>query len=254
MSQIANIADKAQHLVKAKSPQILTALAVAGLVGTVVLAVKATPKATEDLYDAKHEKGEDLTVVETVQVAWKYYVPATATGLVAIACIVGANTVNTRRQAALMSLYGVTERAFNEYKEKVVQEIGDKKEQVVRDAIAQDHIDAAPPIEKKIAETGHGNTLCRDEYSGRYFRSSMERLRKAEVDLNFKILHDDSVSLNEFYSLLNLEPTKVGDELGWNTDRKLELDITSGISSDGEPVLVIDYRVNPTEGYYKFGR
>ena len=97
MSQIANIADKAQHLVKAKSPQILTALAVAGLVGTVVLAVKATPKATEDLYEAKHEKGEELTAVETVQVAWKYYIPATATGLVAIGCIVGANTVNTRQ-------------------------------------------------------------------------------------------------------------------------------------------------------------
>lgn len=254
MSQIANIAEKTQHLVKAKSPQILTALAVAGLVGTVVLAVKATPQATEDIYDAKHEKGEELTAVETVQVAWKHYVPATATGLVAIACIVGANTVNTRRQAALMSLYGVTERAFNEYKEKVVQEIGDKKEQVVRDAIAQDHIDAAPPVESRIVDTGFGNTLCRDEYSGRYFRSSMERLRKAEIDLNFKILHEDSVSLNEFYTLLNLEPTKVGDELGWNTDRQLELDITSGISSDGEPVLVVDYRVNPTEGYYKFGR
>ena len=60
------------------------------------------------------------------------------------------------------------------------------------------------------------------------------------------------VSLNDFYSELDLKLSNNGYELGWKLDDGLiEVDFSSQISDDGRPCLVIDYLVAPRYDYSK---
>ena len=108
----------AQHAVKAaqeSSPTILTCMGVAGVVGTAVLAVKATPKALALMDAADDEKNGvhienytppyvPLTKWEVVKVTWKEYIPAVTVGALSIACIVGANSINLKRRSMYITL------------------------------------------------------------------------------------------------------------------------------------------------------
>ena len=115
------------------SPEILTGIGIAGLVVTTVMAVRATPKALILIEDRKKELREDtLTPVETVKAVWICYVPAALTGTVSIACLIGANSVNLRRNAALATAYTLSESALKEYQEKVVETIGEKRSKLFR--------------------------------------------------------------------------------------------------------------------------
>ena len=253
MSRVVTILQKAQRLVTDNSPAILTAVAVAGVVSTSILAAKASPNAVRDIQDAESERIDPLTPVEKVKLTWTYFIPAAAAGSVTIACIIGANTVSSKRQAALMSAYTLSERVFHEYRDKVEETIGVEKNERIRDDIAQDRITNNPVSSNQVILTGNGEVLCQDSYTGKYFRSSMQALKKAQNDLNAQIINDMYASQNEFHAMLGIPPCKYGDEFGWNTNKLLELDIRGGMSEDEEPCLVVDYNVEPNRGYHKFG-
>ena len=92
------------------SPAILMGIGIAGMVTTTVVAVKATPKALRLIEEKKQELDvESLTPVETVKATWKCYIPAAVTGAVSIACLIGSNSVNTKRNAALATAYKLSE-------------------------------------------------------------------------------------------------------------------------------------------------
>lgn len=240
------------------SPEILAGVGIAGMITTTVLAVKATPKALalieEEKLNRYDEYGEDipLTKMEVVKVAWKPYVPALITGVTSTACMIGSLSVTSRRTAALATAYKLSETALTEYKEKVVETIGEKKEKVIREKIAKDKIEKNPVSKSEVIITEKGNTLCYDAVSGRYFRSDLERIRKAVNDANERMLSEMYISLNEFYGELGLKYTSLGDELGWNMNTGLiDLDFSSQIAEDGTPCIVIDYSVAPRYNYSK---
>lgn len=242
------------------SPEILTGIGIAGMVTTTVLAVKATPKAITLLEEKKREKSCDilneevkLTPVEVVRTAWKPYIPAAVTGTLSIVCLVGASSTSLKRNAALATAYKISETALSEYKAKVVETIGEKKETAIRDKIAKDKVDRNPVSKTEVIITDKGNTLCYDALSGRYFKSDIDRIKKAENAINKRLLNEMYISLNEFYDELGLGSTSIGDELGWNLDDGLiDLDFSSQIADDGTPCIVVDYRVAPKYNYYKF--
>ena len=233
------------------SPAILTALGITGMIGTTVLAVKATPKALDLMENKKEELGKDkLTVVETVKATWKCYVPAAITCATSAACLIGASSVHTKRNAALATAYKLSESALIEYRDKVVETIGEKKEQSVRDAIAKDHVEKNPVTNNEVIITDKGYTLCYDELSGRYFYSDIEKIKKAANELNRQMLNDMYVSVNELYYELGLEGTKLGEQMGWNVDRGLiDLKFSATVSADDRPCIVLDYRVPPMYDY-----
>ena len=243
----------AQLWMSKRSPEILTGLGIAGMVTTTVLAVKATPKALK-LIEKKKEylelKEEDkLTVKETVQVAWKPYIPAAVTGTVSVACLIGASSVNLRRNTALAAAYHLSETALTEYKEKVVETIGKNKEKTIRNKIDKDRVDNNPPNDKEVIITGDGDTLCYDYHSGRYFKTSIDKLKKVENGLNARLLREDYVSLNDFYDELGLSFTQMGDDLGWHVEKGLiEFAFSSQLVND-TPCLVLNYNVAPQHGY-----
>lgn len=257
MSAIFNDGLKA---VKKYTPEILTGIGITGMVTTTVLAVRATPKALiliEEKKRAKKFEGSDnpeLTKIETVKAAWKCYIPAAVTGVCSIACLVGASSVNARRNAALAAAYTISETALSEYKEKVIETVGEKKEQAVRDAIAKDKVESNPVTQNNVILTDNGNTLCFDSLSGRYFKSDIEQIRRAVNNLNERLLLDTYVSLNEYYDEIGLEEIHIGDQLGWtvnpdSSDRGLiELDFSSQLT-DGTPCMVVGFLNAP---YYDF--
>lgn len=235
-------------------PDILTWLGIAGMATTPILAVKATPSAMRRIEQKKKELGADkLTPIETVQAAWKCYIPSASTFVVSAACLIGAQSENVRRNAALATAYTISETALMEYQEKVVGEIGEKKEQAIRDSIAKDKLEAAPVVtNKEVIISDSGETMCYDAISGRYFKSSVDKLKKAENELNRELLRDMYVSLNDFYFLVNLSATKMGDSLGWNIDHGLvELDFSAQLLEGQTPCLVLDYRLSPQYDYRK---
>ena len=112
---VSKIIKSVQKSITKHSPEILTAIGIAGMATTVVLAVKATPKALKQIEEAENEKGEKLTKTEVVKTTWKTYVPTAISGAASVACVIGANSVHTRRQAALYSAYKLSETAYTEY-------------------------------------------------------------------------------------------------------------------------------------------
>lgn len=251
---LSSLYRKVASNVSQNSPAILTGFAVAGLVGTVVMAVKATPTAHELIYTERLNQMPEgsglqdppkLSVLDTVKVAYKPYIPAIALGTATVACIIGANHVNSRRTAVLASAYSLTDATLKEYQAKVKEVVGEKKVTEIKDSIAQDRLDANPVSDKPVIMTGLGETLMYEALSGRYFKSDIETVRRIQNDINQQLLGEMWVSVNELYDALGLEHTRLGDEMGWEPDNMLEFDFRSKLATDGTPCLVIDYVVDP---------
>lgn len=253
---------KALHDVKVgvikHSPEILTGLGIAGTVITVILAVKATPKALELKEAAEKEKGEKLTPIETVKVCWKPYVPTFLTGGASVTCLIGSTNVSLRRNAALTAAYKISETALTEYKAKVVETIGEKKEKVVREKLAEDQVQKKPVKSSEIFVTEKGNTIFLDTLSQRHFKSDFDKIRRVVAYLNNRMStdpFDTGISLNDFYSEVGLTCTDTGSTIGWRAGNWLEIDFIPTIdeNEDGEitQVIVLDYCPPPVYGFDK---
>lgn len=237
------------------SPEILTGIGIAGMITTTILAVRATPKALELIDDKKNELGmyptEKLHPIEVVKTTWKCYLPATITGVTSVACLIGASSVNSRRNAALATAYNLSASALTEYKTKVLETVGEKKEQLIRDKVAEERINKEPVNQSAIIVSGNGNTRCFDTITKRRFVSDIESINKIVNELNRRMINgEDYISLNEFYYELGLDGSSIGDELGWNVSTGLiELDFSAQLDTDGTPCIVIDYTVAPKRGF-----
>lgn len=251
----SKLAKDAKRVLSKHSPEILTGIGLAGMITSTVLAVKATPKALKRIEEAKEEKGEELTKVETVKAAWKPYIPAVVTGVTAGACIIGASSINYKRNAALAAAYTLSETAFAEYKEKVVETIGEKKEKVVREKVAEEKVKEYTNNNSEVIDTGTGATLYLDPLSGRVFRSNGVRIGEAINNLNYILTGGrcEYVSLNDFYDEIGLAHTDLGDDLGWNLGRdgqvRITHDRTTAKTTSGEPCFVLEYTVKPRYDY-----
>ena len=236
------------------TPEILTGIGVAGMVTSTVLAVKATPKAYLLVNDRKDElEVEKLPVTELVKTTWKCYIPAAVTCGASIACLVGASSVNFKRNAALATAYKLSEAALSEYKDAVIETIGEKKEQSVRDKVAEERLKKNPVSKSEIIVTDNGTTLCYDPVGNSYFKSNIQQIESAKNKLNARMLSENYVSLNDFYDELGIGPTKLGEDLGWDIykDGLIDIAFSSQLAEDGTPCLVMDYSIAPRYEYYK---
>ena len=213
---------------KRASPTILTCLGAVGVIATAVLAVKETPKAMKLIEEERHRINRDLLKeaeengnpdcmqisklepIDMIKTAWKCYIPAAGVGLATIVCLFGANGLNKRQQASITGAYIFLDKAYREYKAKVKELYGEDGERQVRSEIAKDKRDQG------VEEGSDGVLLFFDFFSGRYFNRSMEQVIDAEYNLNRKFVHNDYVTLNEFYDLIGLDPVDFGDSLGWS--------------------------------------
>ena len=269
--KLTNFVKSVQNSLTKHSPEILTGIGIAGMITTTILAVKVTPKAislmdkeirrqNQELLDEAERNDEEvchqiskLKPIEVVKVTWKCYIPVVTIAAASIGCLIGASSVHSKRNAVLATAYKLSETAFSEYKEKVVETIGEKKEELIRDKIHKDRMEKDPVSKNEIFITDKGDTLCYDYYTGRYFKSDIEKIKRAINELNRKMLLENYVSLNDFYEEIGLARTSTGDRLGWNTDTGLlDLNFSSQLSEEGKPCLVIDFKVMPKYDFDKF--
>ncbi len=235
--------------IKNNSTHILTALAVGGVVGTSVLAAKATPAAVREVEELREKVPYQLKKTEILRVTWKHYVPAAIAGVSTIACIVGANTISSKREAALVAGAAFTERAYKEFRESAKEELGEKKVNELHEKAYSKAVAENPPAPELIP-TDADKILCMDAWSQRYFQANRNMIDKAVNDVNFQVINNEYASVNDFWRYLGLAPTTHGEEFGWSTTHKMDIWYTSILTSeDSKPVLVFDYHNPPTADY-----
>ena len=254
-TKFKSVLDSVSASLAKHSPEILTGIGIAGMTTSIVLAVRATPKAMRliDLEREKHE-GQPLSKVDTIKATWKCYVPTAVLSAASIACLIGASSVHLKRNAVLATAYKLSETALTEYREKVIETIGEKKEQAIRDNLAKDRVEKKPVKQNEIIITETGSTLCFDSSTGRYFKSDMEKIRRAVNEVNARMLRESYASLNDFYDEIGIQGVKQGYELGWSVDKDglLEVYFSSILDSNGTPCLVLDFKSPPRYEYNKF--
>lgn len=260
--------------IKKHSPAILIGVGIAGMAATVVLAVKATPKATEHLKEKQdalikkefdklteelgHEPEEfpgipNLSIRDKFAATWKDYIPAAITFTASSASILFAHGILTSKMSAISTAYKMSEVAFKEYEDKVKETIGEKKNNAIKDEMAIDKVRKCPLSPNDIIETGHGKTICFDPFTGRYFRTDISNVERAYMKLTTILNTDDCVDLNTFYDLLDIDRVKLGDTVGWSIGkvlrktggRELKPKFTSTLYDDDTPVLVCGFELPP---------
>lgn len=247
IQSITKFAHVASRYVSHNSTYILTGFSVTGVVMTGVLAHKAGELKVYQLADL--DTPEEITFKLRLQKTWKLYIPVAVAGAATIASIIATQTISVRRQAAMAAAYSLTREAYSSYREEIKDLLDEKEEQKVYSKVSERQ---QPEAMSGSMIVGSGDVLCFDSYSGRYFKSSMEKLRKVINDVNFDLVHYDSVSLNDLYSHLGLEQTAMGDELGWQNGQLIEVDYVGILSPDGEPAISLQFKNPPVANWYKF--
>lgn len=237
---------------------ILTSLGIVGLWSTAWIAFRAGPQA-ERIIEAKKKDFEDIlpedketkrvVIWEAVKEMTPVVLPPVILGGISTACIIGSNTVSSKKIATLSAAYTVADSALKTYKSKVSDVLGEKKAQQIKEAISKERVSVNPPPENddQIIFTGNGDVLCYDEYSGRYFYSNADKIGASIIKLSYDIADEMWISLNEFYIEIGLPEVKMGDDFGWRIDRLdhglLPISYTATLTDDKRPCLSIQYDV-----------
>jgi hypothetical protein len=228
------------------SPHILFAAGVVGVVGSTVLACRATLKIEDALDEVKSdldlvkEKGgefvangnenygdreyhQDLLVVwlrAGVRVA-KLYGPAVIVGGLSIAALTGSHIQLTRRNAALTAAFGLITKAFEEYRERVRGFVGDDKEVELYRGVHMEEVDVdgkkqmVPIIDPEDAPT---YAVCFDEGNPNYEKDAgfnRTFLHHMQNYMNDRLNSVGHVFLNEVYDALGFPHTSIGALVGW---------------------------------------
>lgn len=202
---------------KRNAPTILTYVGGAGVITTAVMAAKATPKAMQILEQAEAEKGEKLTGFEKVKAAGPVYIPTALMGAGTLACVFGANVLNKHNQASLASAYALLDNSYKEYKKKVEELYGVGANEEIRNDIAADKYEEAD------IQRVEGFELFFDEFSGRFFRSTLAEVQRAEYEINRDLTLQDWATINDFYDYLKIPHVDGGDIIGWSTPMNGEM-------------------------------
>lgn len=253
-NKVTDVTSRLYKSMARNSPKLLALAGIAGFATAIVWGIRATPKAMTLVEEKKKEvKKETLTPAEYVAATWRCYMPVTALGILSATAIIMGQKVSARRNAALATAYSLSEAALKEYQDKVTETIGERKEQKIRDSIAEDKIKANPVNNSEVIITGKGESLCYDAISGRYFKGDIEKIRRAENKLNKELLQEMYISLNDYYYEIGLPGIdSIGDDIGWNVnDGLIEFEYSSQLTEDGTPCLVIGSRLEPRYDFAK---
>ena len=229
---------------KRSVPTILSVIASLGVVGTAVMAVLETPEAEKRLADAKKDR---LTKTETFFVVAPVYLPAVGIGVGTIACIFGANAMNKKQQASLISALALADRSYREHKNKVIQLLGEDAEKEIEEEIAKDHLKGAEDVVLYDEEY-----LFYDSYSQRYFNAKPKDVREAEYHLNRNFAIRGYAPINEYYEFLGIDKIDGGDDIGWTPAAYdfygyafIDFDHKKCTMDDGLECYIISYPFGP---------
>ena len=237
------------------APQIATGVGLGLALVAGVRAVQKTPEAVKLIERKKEEKKDELTVTETVKTVWRCYLPSVIIFIVACVLIIGGQRISTRRAVAAATACSLYETQLKQYQEAAKEVLGDKKEAEIRTQMARNEVTSRPPLSSDdIVSTGRGNALFYDELSKRYFWSDPAYVDKIFQNLNFQLLDEMYVSLNDYWDALGLPTTNPGNLICWcvndgKIDPSFDVILVASGPYEGYPCKVIGFYCEPEYNY-----
>lgn len=248
----SDLFSKISKTAKKHQPEILAGLGIAGFITTTGLACKATAQSVKKVDKIEKESNCTLSTKDKIKVCYKYYIPTALTGIASSGLIIGSVSTSLRRTAVFATAYKIAEDSAREYKDKVIETIGEKKEKQIREEVLKDKVEKNPPVENQVIVTGKGQALCYETKTGRYFYFDIDRIHKIENELNATLRNSpDGISLNEVLMALSMDPVDLGYEIGWSTEfcTSFGFTLASKLTKDEWPCIVIGYETEPRPGY-----
>jgi len=250
MNKLTQLSGALLKHIKANSPHIFSVAAGVGTITTAILVGKASFEAARVIDRIEAEDGYATDPRERFKIrtklVWKLYIPSAISTVSTIVCIVGANRMEAKKTIAAHAALAFTERAYSDYRDKVVEEFGARKDQSIRDKVVADQIANKPSPSQDVLITGPGNVLCCELFTMRYFACDMETLRRAQNELNSKLLKHDYATLDDFYYILGLKSTSASGNLGWTSNKLMELVFSTTLSDDNRPCITFEYNYTKT--------
>lgn len=246
------LAKKGVHLIAKNSPAILTVMGSAGVVMTGVFAGNATLKADEVLTELKQKEGKDeLTLKEKFLATWKYYIPTVIVAATSIACIIGSHGINAKRNAALATMYATAQESMKEYQKAVVETIGEKEEDKVREKVAKADVNKNTSADHLVCNLTD-QYVCKDGLTKQEFIGNWPMIKDLYADFKAKIAGNMYGSVNEWLDMLpGCEPVDDGEYRGYTIDDVESMEITHRYIDDdrGRHVLYIEHLYPPKYNY-----
>ena len=241
---------------EANSSALYTAVGVTSELGAVISGIAVTPEVTRRLDNEIAERErlgqQEMTFWEKFRMCAPSYIWTFILFDIGAACFI-LNTLKCERKiATLAGLYSMSEKSFSEYREKVKQMFGERKENKVRDEIAADKARIATQDNVYIL-TGDGTYPCLDAWSNTKFKSSQIAIEKARIAVKDRLRSEMYISLEEVYEEMHLPirrdnsgiPLIDRSDIGWNVDDDLEFVYTYTGDNNGEPMLVVTFSPPP---------
>ena len=254
--KLLNVCNGVKGKVEKYSPEILIGVGVVGVVTTTVMACKATMKLNDILDECEETREKIMSVeanpeyqdryteedvkkdlainyVQTGVKIVKLYTPSVALGVFSIGCLLGSYSVMQKRNAALSAAYLTIDKSFKEYKQRVIDRVGEEVEKEIRYGIKAEEITTTvvneDGTETTVTETV--KTLDPNLYSdyARFFDESSPYWQKdPEYNLMFLKAQQQYANdllrakgrlfLNDVYDMLGIDKTKAGQIVGWVYD------------------------------------
>lgn len=250
--EFKGLVNSAKKAIDKNSPEILAGIGVAGMIFTVIEAVRATPKALDILEDYRYNNDlsydDKIPVKVIVKSCWKVYAPTFILGICSAGSMIGSTTISHRRNVALAAACSIAERTLDTYKNKVIEELGEDVHQKIEDTIYKERAEEdyervqSGSVKENIIETGNGGYLFMDCMSGQKFRSCKEAIDGAVNEYNRTLIKDQWTELNEFYDLLGIDRTDAGHILGHDIYKEaLNVRYIGNGMYGNEPLTIIKY-------------
>lgn len=237
---------------KQHAPTILTIVGITGFWAAGVMTAMEVPKVEEAIAQEASRRAENgLEPLDRLDkgkiIAEHMWRPAAVAGASTIA-VAGANKINLSRLAGMTALYRSAKGELSAIQDRVLNKESDglKKSDLekARQQIHRTEYEKNPVREgDRIHETGNGNTLFVETYSGARFHSSVTAVNTAITELNTRLQEDQYLALDEFYDMLDIDTRsrKCGKYAAFRLNGKYDLI---------HPNQILDWRdyVDPTTG------
>lgn len=259
-----------QLLLQKNSPKILFGAGIVGVVGSTVLACRATLKMDDVLSEAaekidlannldhpeysEFDRSKDIKIVrvQTAVKIMRLYGPAIIIGGASIACLTKSHQILSSRNAGLTAAYAALEKGFNEYRARVVAKYGEDEDRDFRYG-TREITTGEGKKQKTVTRVGLGDPSI---YARFFDVSSASWNKDPEYNLIFlkcqqnyanDLLHARGhVFLNEIYDMLGIPRSKAGAVVGWLLGVGDDF-INFGVFDDSKNTRVRDF-VNGFEG------
>jgi hypothetical protein len=249
---LSRLSGRTGLIIQKKSPEIFMFVGIVGVIGSTVMACRATLKA-EDILERHEERKNNIERAMVQEAAYtetdrrndlvktygatavdfiKLYGPPVVIGLASIGCIVGSHRIMKRRNLALMAAYKVVQEGFDAYRKRVIEDYGEETDYMYKNGLRAEVI-----TENEVGEDGKSHRVKKmklrndNDTNGlsvyaRFFDESCSQwtktpeynlmfLRSQQNYFNDMLKARGHVFLNEVYDALGIERSQAGAVVGW---------------------------------------